>query len=112
VFWNVAELESAIQEAQEQPPHAGGRPLRKPKTAKQVLQQTQNLSRKWLKYHQKVVIGVLHGLNNMAALGLSQDLLRLVQQTRSIVQQVTATATTIEKGLAALERKARQRRQS
>ena len=76
----LAELENAIQKAKNQTPHAGGRPMRVPKSADQGLQQLQSLSIKWLKFveviWQQGDESLLHRLSAMPASELSPAMLR------------------------------------
>jgi hypothetical protein len=109
--WNVAELENAIQKTKNQTPHAGGRPMRVPGSVEQGLQQLQLLSGKWLKFFEVIwQQGDESVLKRLKDVPSSPELLRLVHDTRDLVQQVGTAAAEIDKALAAQERKAGQRR--
>lgn len=107
--WGVVDLQSAMKQ-RFGTRNPGGRPLRKPKTKKQAIQQLQVVSERWLKVYQEVWAGGNDSRGHQLRDSTRQDLRPVAASLADVsntIQRMQKAVLALARLLGELEQKAR-----
>lgn len=108
---NITDLKAAVKKGGKVR-HAGGRPLREPKTARGGLCDLRDLSKKWLQYDEKVWSKVVEDKLKNLAVSEQGEVLSLLPEVRDMLQRLNKATISVEKFLNQLEAKLKAGRSS
>lgn len=109
--WNISDLKAAVQR-RFGAHHAGGRPLRKPKTARGGVCELERLSERWLRYYQEVWTGDDDPLQDKVrepTMKERQALVKLIPRVRETIRKVRKATLEANRFLGEMEKKLKKR---